>query len=37
MRKSIRFIYWFMMSVMFLLLVFREYKLNQLNCIDLDG
>ena len=36
MKKAIKFIYWLMMSFMFLLLLWREKKIDELNHINID-
>lgn len=37
MKKIIKFIYWLLMSLMFLLLLFRERQINKLNNIDVNS
>lgn len=37
MKKFIKFIYWLLMSLVFLLLLFRERQINKLNNIDVNS
>lgn len=37
MRKIVKFLYWLLMSMTFLLLLFREHKISKLNHIDVEG
>lgn len=36
MRKAIKFIYWLLMSFVFLLLVFKEHQISKLSHIDVE-
>lgn len=36
MRKIIRFIYWILMSLMFIVLLLREHRISELNHIDVQ-
>lgn len=36
MRKVVKFVYWLLMSLMFLLLLFREHQISKLNHIDVE-
>ena len=36
MKKVIKFIYWFIMSILFLLMLWREKKISELNHINLE-